>query len=332
MIPAALADIIAKAASTHGEAPVVQRVPGMTLHVDGDYAAYSCGGEDKEFYEAWLAFERRVAQAQAVCGAEFVKIHLSASNTNKGERALIATVKPYQGNREGSGKPRHWLHLRQRMEALPNAILSSHREADDSIAEACNANPNLSAIYTADKDMRMLPGTHVAWSTYRLTYVPKGGFDIIGPDKLQFGHKWFWLQLLHGDGADNIPGLPRVMGPSGKLIKVGDGTSPFLLAYATNNDEALALVAEYYQSYYKDDWADRLVEQAALLWLRTRFDAPVADFMYDDCLFPKNPTPVKREVIQALGRLTKRVKEQRAEINAITSQTYEGDDTTDTEW
>lgn len=332
MIPAALADIIAKAASTHGEAPTVQVVPGMTLHVDGDYAAYSCGGEDKEFYEAWLALERRIAQAKAVCGAEHVIIHLSAGDTNKGERSLIATVQPYQGNREGSRKPRHWLHLRQRMEALPNALLSSHREADDSIAEAMYANPNLSAVYTADKDMRMLPGTHVAWATYSVTYVPAGGFDIIGKDKLQFGTKWFWMQLLHGDGADHIPGLPRFVGPSGKPTKIGDLTSAVLLAEATNNDEALALVAGYYQSYYKDDWADRLAEQAALLWLRTRFDAPVADMMYNDCIFPKNPTPVKRELVHAFGRLTKRVKEQRAEINAITSQTYEGDDLTDTEW
>ncbi len=76
--------------------------------------------------------------------------------------------------------------------------------------------PDNVVIYTQDKDMRMLPGRHLDWVSHRLHTVsyscamdgPVEVLDSVFSEK-QYGPKWFWLQMLHGDTADNIPGLPR---------------------------------------------------------------------------------------------------------------------------
>lgn len=317
-----LAAAIARAAKEQAEAPLVQMVPGMTLHADGDYFAYACAGDDEcPPYKARDHVINRLFTAQQQAGAQHVLVHLSARNTNKGQRGLVSTVKPYQGQRVGSRKPRNWQYLRDFLEGLPNILSSSHREADDSIAERLYAANGRDATYTADKDMRMLPGLHLDWATYRKTFVPPGSFDVIGVDGLQFGHKWFWLQMLQGDTADNIPGLEKCVSPCGSRTDCGPVTAGLLLGYATNSEEALAAVAEQYRLCYGDStWADRFVEQAMLLWLRKHPDAPLHDFLMDNDLFPKNPTPAKKEIIAAINRTVRRVKERSAAIEAITSQ------------
>lgn len=94
--------------------------------------------------------------------------------------------------------------------------------------------------------------------------------------------------MLMGDTADFIPGLPKYITPAGKEAQVGKVTAYKLLAGTDNNSEAYATVSDLYRGYYEDEWADRFVEQAALLWLRTDRFAGLLDFMsiipFDDSL------------------------------------------------
>lgn len=309
-------------------------VAGRVLHIDGDYAAYSNAGTvgvPPGVSRKNLIERQKFAAVQAK--AESTIIHLSADACNKGHRRLISTIKPYQENRKGSHRPPNWACLRVYLELLKNSILSYHREADDSMAEAAYADPHNTVLHYRDKDMRQLPGWHMTWEEYHLLYVPVGTYEKIGPDDLVYGSKWLWLQMLQGDTADNIPGLPKVQTADGTGWKdCGDGTASDILAGTENNMQAALAVSARYFAYYGEEWADRFVEQMALLWLRESPTAPVVDFFTaKNSVLPKKWIHYQA-VLDATFRLKTRVKEAHAEIEIIRDRASSADDAEYTEW
>lgn len=278
------------------------RTPGRILHVDGDYLAYfAAGGEDCEPGRARLNVLDRVETAMAMGGCGRCLMHLTAGGSHKGHRYIIATVKDYQGQRGGSAKPKNWEYLRGFLESYQGPAfktkLWAEREADDGIAlyaQGSMAQGRPGVIHTRDKDMRMLPGLHLNWMTYQLIDVPLGSWDVVGADGLQYGHKWFFLQLLQGDSADNIPGLP--------MKRMGPKTAERALAGLTR-EQATQVVQDLYKAHYgAEDWADRLAEQAALLWLRLDRPARVNDWLQ---MFPGD-----EEMRRAADRLVQRLNKQ----------------------
>jgi DNA polymerase-1 len=176
-------------------------------------------------------------------------------------------------------------------------------EADDLFGWYTYNLPDRCVIYTQDKDMRMLPGMHLDWVSHRTYTVPytktvcierEFMYNIVPTDCIfnekQYGHKWFWLQMLHGDTADNIPGLPKATmkyggGPivtTQKLNPVGEtGASKMLEAHS---DMAIKdVVAMAYRSYYGDRWLVEMMEQACLLWMRR------VPEHWDDCMNSGGP-------------------------------------------
>ena len=250
-------------------------VPGRRVHIDGDMLAYQCGGND----DTDVATSRRILKSKIdlfkdASGAEGVLLHLTASGSTKGDRAAIAYTKPYQGQRKGH-RPKNWQYLRDYMaEGLAGPVKQwFDREADDGFG-FISANCPLDVIATRDKDMRMLPGWHLNWDTYDLIKVNADQFAMEAGGKM-YGHKWFWTQMLWGDAADNIPGLPRHPDfPRG----VGEVAAGKLLAFAHDDDSAAHAVAQAYKAHYGNEWADRYVEQASLLWIRRTNQAPIAEW------------------------------------------------------
>jgi len=249
-----LVEAAAKAAAT---APMVSPlvpdpVAGRTVHIDGDYLAYRCAGSKECPPNIARANVRDKVQAlKDMSGATAAVVHLTLPASTKGERYLIAAVKPYQAQRTHSGRPANWEMLRAWLEnpSQQHAGWSTQkwadREADDGMALASwQAGDPLATVVIAspDKDMRMLSGLHIDFHDYTLTEVPKGAFEVAGDNGLVYGHKWFWLQMLQGDTADHIPGLPRA---EGKLC--GEKTADKYLAGATNNGEAFEIVGGLYQ-------------------------------------------------------------------------------------
>ncbi|WP_230944982.1 phosphodiesterase [Burkholderia vietnamiensis] len=284
-----------------GSFPAV--TPGLVLHLDGDYMAYYCAGNDDcEPGRARRNALDRIEQTRRLTGSESVVVHLSHAACTKAHRYVIATVKAYQGQRTGR-KPKNWAYLRDVLEHYEGPIFKPKlwmtREADDGIAYC--ANQARVAISTRDKDMRMLPGLHINWMTYELTEVKPGEFSVIGSDGLQYGRKWFYLQLLQGDTADNIPGLPKLFGK-----QCGEATAGTYLRTAQDGESAYDFVQTAYADFYGSGWADALVEQAALLWLRTDAQASIANVAEG---FPDCP-----HIKRALERLEARVTQ---ELNAI---------------
>lgn len=305
-------------------------VPGRRVHVDGDYLAYKAAGSDRT--SAGTARSNALALIKDFkrrTGSESAVVHLTSKGCHKGERYLCATVKPYQGQRKDDYKPVNWEYLRIWLEAYEGdhfrKKLWSSREADDGIAASAQyaaKQGGLDGIATADKDMRMLPGIHVTWPVgwddpVRVFEVPNDTYSLVGDGK-QYGMKWFWLQMLQGDTADNIPGLEYVWEHVKKygeerMNKCGPKTAENYLRGTKDSAEAQRIVTELYDKCYRgrgaDVGADRFVEQASLLWLRRGKTADVLDFM--DWI---EPAP---EIEAAAQRLYERVKLERAEITEM---------------
>lgn len=269
-------DIANEVGAAHAIEPQgVPIVKGRRCHIDADILAYQCGGND----ETDVATSRRILKSKIdlfkdASGAEGVLLHLTASGSTKGDRAVVAYTKPYQGQRKGH-RPKNWQYLRDYMaDGVAGPVKQWYdREADDGFG-FISANCPLDVIATRDKDMRMLPGLHLNWDTYELVHVPADVFATEACGKL-YGHKWFWTQMLWGDAADNIPGLPKHPDfPRG----VGEVAAGKLLAFAHDDDSAAQAVAQAYKAHWGDEWADRYAEQASLLWIRRTQQAPIDEW------------------------------------------------------
>lgn len=262
--------------------PLPEVVPGRVLHIDGDLLAYWAGGsEDTTVAESRGRAISKINALRDQAGAETVVLHLTAPHSSKGDRFIIATLKPYQGHRKSGRRPKNWEYLRNWLSGYEGGLFRpkmwSSREADDGVAlcayDSIKKGKGLVAIASGDKDFRMIPGIHVNWNTYEVTTVPHGAYDIVGTDGKQYGLRWFFQQLLQGDPADNIPGLPRYNGKP-----VGEVTADKLLAGTTCADSAYRTVLSCYSEHYGDEARTRLTEQAMLLWLRTDAAADPGDF------------------------------------------------------
>lgn len=280
-------DLSALGARAEGVDPTIPTKAGRTLHFDGDYAAYYfSGNDDTPILEAQRNLERFVESKARVTGSSRITVHLTADWSDKGHRFKLATVKPYQGQRDSGRRPKNWAALRNYLErAFPSTRLWGDREADDGVAAASFADGwENTAILTRDKDFRMIPGIHVGWMHERIVHLPDGKpweTSILATwdndESAWFGRQWFLLQLLQGDTADNIPGLPKVpLGKGGKPVACGPVAAEKWLATASS-DPVDAVVLGY-QAHYKEKWAEALAEQASLLWMRG-FSKDPADFL-----------------------------------------------------
>lgn len=317
----------AVAAQPIGNPIVPETVVERTVHVDGDFLAYRCaGGDECPAGVARQNIRNKVETLREMSGSKRAIIHLTMPDSNKGERFLIATIKPYQGQRKHNRRPVNWEMLRGYLEGHDpklnpafNVARWRDREADDGFAFASHRAPDpvhTCVIAAPDKDMRMLAGLHIDCDDYTLTQVPRGSYEVIGPYNGEtYGHKWFWLQMLQGDTADHIPGLERHV--DAPRQQVGAKTAQKWLDGTACNEEAFEVVSRKYEDTYGPEWGDRFVEQAGLLWLRTGRRAEVHDYI--------RIVPLTDEIQAASKRLIKRVRTQRAEIDSITAKAREAE-------
>lgn len=289
------------------------------LHVDGDYAAYYFSGND----ETTIASSKRnfidtVRNVQQVAGAGGqVIIHLTAGGSDKAGRFKIATVKPYQGQRDSSRRPKNWEAMRAWLEKGKTlegtdwrVVIWTDREADDGVAAAARYAISVGrwpAMLARDKDFRMIPGRHVSWTTFAryevkpdVWMLDTGEEDTNG--RVLYGQSSFWMQLVAGDTADNIPGLEgQPAKKEGTFKSCGKACAEEYIGGSKSVEEAWPIVRELYRLYYGQSWADRFVEQAALLWLRTDNKADVGDFLK---AIPAKSVDLER----AVDRLRRRIK------------------------
>lgn len=320
-----LAALRAKAAAVSpmgtGEVPILH---GRVLGVDGDGLAYYCAGKDgTSVADAKARVDNKIKAMKAAARAEQVIIFLTGSGGHKGHRYAIARVKPYQGQRVNSRRPANWPHLRSYLDAHPiyPSLSVFDREADDVFGQYGSADPENFVTGTQDKDMQMVPGWHLDWESHRLFYLAPDQFEVTWNDDL-YGEKFFWYQMLVGDSADNIPGLPWMVTAKGSKARVGDVTATKLLAHCHDRESCFEAVAAAYRSFYKERWYVEMAEQGCLLWMRRK---PSADWFevaaQGGPLYYNHGNPLRQDDphYQAWQEIAERVKEAQA-INDLQAE------------
>ena len=186
------------------------------------------------------------------------RIYLTSTDKSN-YRFKIAKTKEYKGNRK-AGKPIHYDAIREFMCEHWNAEVIYGMEADDKMGiEACR-NPSETVIASIDKDMLQIPCLHYNMDTgERVDALEGHSLELIKNNKklIGFGIIWFYAQMLMGDNADNIPGIPKY-GP----VKAYNALSGC-------NTELDMLKCTYgiYKDTYGDDAFEMLMEVGDLLWI-----------------------------------------------------------------
>ena len=199
-------------------------VEGRSLHADADVFSYKACDMEHSYGENVVELKNLIDTWRKLAGAEYIFLHLTMGT--KGGREEAASVKEYQGNRSrvDQDKATRVSDLRKFMEEYSTTQVASVanyvQEADDSMAQSmwlAKQNGYDAVLFSPDKDLWMVGGYHLNKDTFEIEEFPWGyggcymTVNSEGRNKLKGrGTSWFWHQMLMGDSADNIPGLPEM--------------------------------------------------------------------------------------------------------------------------
>lgn len=226
-----LMDVDALSDKTQGNpVELPEKVEGRVVHIDGDYLAYivaadRVGQDETTLPQAIKHLHEFVEQLEDYAGATHHVIHLTSGD--KGGRADQAQLKPYQLNRQDKEVPLLLGDVKAHIAEKENSYVCTTGEADDSMAmfayiARITGESHKCVIASQDKDLRMVQGLHIDWMSGELYEVDAlGKLEMrvrMGKDDKKIkklwgtGALWFFAQMLMGDTADNISGLPKMVG------------------------------------------------------------------------------------------------------------------------
>ena len=275
-------------------------VQGRVAHIDADFMCYQVSAENKDELSGLkprrtlddMKYNARqgLTHLMRMAGATSYVAHITPSGSNKGERDDIALTKGYQANRDGKVKPEHLNTIRAYIGEELNSAIHFDQEADDGMAAANYAavkrgESNLSVIVSKDKDLRIPSGLHYDFDSEEVVDVddPFGSIWVDrskkSPKVLGWGTAFFWAQLLMGDTADNIAGLPIAL-IKDKQKKVGPILAYELLKDCKTDRECFDTCRELFKTSpyewhdYRDGsettWGMHMLADMKLLWMRRR--------------------------------------------------------------
>jgi 5'-3' exonuclease len=128
------------------------------------------------------------------------------------------------------------------------AVRAHGMEADDLIAQWHTEakDKQLTVICSVDKDMYTIPGVHYNMRKDEILRVDEGTANYN-----------FCLQLLMGDAADAIVGVPTIGVVKAKRLLEG-----------TTMANRMDAVKQVYQTAFKNDWKEQLLLNGNLLYIR----------------------------------------------------------------
>lgn len=189
-------------------------------------------------------------------------------------RYEVAKAKPYKGTRKNP-KPFHFYNILFYLMAEYNVKISRDgMEADDMICIEQMRTEEPTIICSRDKDLRICPGWHFSWECGEQRSVGPTMTDELGWLTLQekvdektgkvkdrkvlgYGLAFFYYQMLVGDTADNIPGLPKW-----GLVKAYK-----LLAGLETKEDFYKAVKTAYKETMGEKAKEYFLEQGNLLWM-----------------------------------------------------------------
>lgn len=185
-------------------------------------------------------------------------------------RYEMGKTKPYKGTRNNP-KPFHFYNIVAYLMANYSVIVSQDGlEADDEICITARYMGEGYTICSRDKDLRICPGWHYSWECGKQAAMGPHYTDVEGSlhkkdngDVYGYGMKFFFFQMLTGDAADNIPGLPGV----GKA-------KAYNLLHDKDYKQCLNIVKDLYKEKMGEESKNYFLEQGNLLWIRQEHDTP----------------------------------------------------------
>lgn len=181
-------------------------------------------------------------------------------------RYAVATTKPYKGTRKNP-KPFHYKNIVAYLLDHYNVKVSrGGLEADDMICLYQSGSEEDTIICSRDKDLHICPGWHFSWECGAQRAIGPHYTDEFGSlefDKAKgkltgYGLKFFFSQMLTGDAADNIPGLPKI-----GVAKAWEALSP-----CDTEKKLYQTVKSMYIEVMGDQAKEYFMEQMALLWMK----------------------------------------------------------------
>lgn len=209
-------------------------IPNSVLQLDGDISSFYLAWLDETLAQNCDALKRHIEMKRLMAGCETVNVHTTRGA--KAGRAEAATVKQYQAGRQNLTeeqivKKARVDEIRQFLETYMSPTVNPmpqwEIEADDSMSieqGKMRLEGRLSKIMTKDKDLDMVDGVHIHYDTFEeWTNYGYGciWMDASGSQKKLRGQgtSFFWAQMLMGDKADDIPGLPKLVPEILNVIK-----------------------------------------------------------------------------------------------------------------
>lgn len=178
-------------------------------------------------------------------------------------RYEVAKTKPYKGSRKNV-KPYHFYNILVYLLSEYDVVVSDYGyEADDMMCIEQTKRPGETIICSRDKDLRICPGWHFSWECGKQgTIYPTetdriGWLEKVGDKVLGYGLSFFYYQMLVGDSADNIPGLPGI-GPARAFNVLHDKHT---------EKELFTTVKDMYKQLLEEQSKEYFMEQANLLWM-----------------------------------------------------------------
>lgn len=293
----------------------VQRDPGIEVLIDSDCVAYwgAFGCCEQALRTATRRCDIRMNQILDGCKAGKQRGFLTGKNNFRND---IATLQRYKGNRYDKYgkriKPQPaWLNdCRQYLQDEWGAVVYNGEEADDALSYTramFHPEDESVIISTIDKDLRINLGVHHDQNSDKLIKVNAGYKELdvkiktcptTGKKKSTkvtgVGITFFYAQLLMGDNADWIKGLPKVtetmkeLWPDIRRGGCGEMAAVHVLKGSKDEKEMHERVWLCYKSYWLDHgyqhWRDRsiefpagidtarkqFIEQGRLLWMRQK--------------------------------------------------------------
>jgi DNA polymerase-1 len=239
----------------------------MKLLIDADillYRAASSVEREIEFEEdIWVLYtdENEAIEAFTTQVADLLELantygYLLCFSDNQNFRKDI--LPSYKGNRTGR-KPMGFKAIRERVleEYKHKIVIKPRLEADDCIGILATQSPDEFAIWSADKDLKQIPGKHLT----------NEGFVTVSEEAADL---FFYTQVLIGDTADNYKGCPGI-GPkkAEAILANGDYWKAITKTYEKNSlteDDAL-VQARVARILRNTDW-DELTQEVKL-WVPT---------------------------------------------------------------
>lgn len=166
----------------------------MKALIDADIVTFRAAFTAEDEEEAWIACSRADELVQTILaetGSERYELWLSGTNNFR-----YQVFPEYKANRINAARPKWELAVKEFLISTWDANVSEGCEADDMLG--VRQTPE-TIICTIDKDLKQIPG-------WQYNFVKKEKFYVTEDEAFRF----FCYQLMVGDTADGIKGIPGV--------------------------------------------------------------------------------------------------------------------------